>query len=287
MPDPNVPQISTQMDFSDAPGGDLSFDDLFPPDGAQTTVTPPAAPDPQVQPDYFLKTSTGTVYKTAEEAAQGIAHKDALLEKLRQREISRTGVDPLTEKQVSAPKDPVQPVNYLQDKKRYFSDLKAAVDGNNEEAYLNAQTKLVFDALESTGLAPVITSFAKSQAVEKVSNEIKDFRTFRESPDYNESVGKFQILQQAIEQAENNTALYAQLPELYQIAYYVSRGVKLPEIVKATPTPQATQPSRPSLSQSTLTPPSAMAPQEGLRTSEGRKAIISRMESQGIGDMKW
>jgi hypothetical protein len=288
MPNP-VPNSASEMHFNDAPGGDMLFDELFPPEGQVSNATPApttpaaAAPPATTQPEYFLKNSTGSVvYKDAAEALKGIEHKDALIEKLRTEAIARTGVDPVTGQPIRKADPAQQPVNYLEDDARYFNDLKDAVDKGDRKAYLNAQTKLIFDALAP--VAPVLHNFAKSQAVDQVSGEIKDFRTFLETDDYKSSLEAMPSLKQAITQAESNYAYASQLPELYRLAYYASVGKKGPIVVQnPTPTPQP----RPTLHASTPPPPEPTTVTEGLNTSSGRKAMIERMERQGIGNVRW
>jgi hypothetical protein len=57
-------------------------EDWFNPDPEPQATQPPAAPTP---PSFFLQAETGTVYKTAEEAAKGVAEKDRLIVAQRQQ----------------------------------------------------------------------------------------------------------------------------------------------------------------------------------------------------------
>src|SRR5438105_3686875 len=137
MPDPVVPQgpPQTQGWLGNAPTGDLTLDQLFPPDSpvgdltqapptTQPATTPaaPAAPAASAPPpENFISTSTGTVYKTRDEAVKGLEHKDQLIEKLRKDHIEKFGVDPITGQKVghqpaTAPSTTpsAQPPSYLE-----------------------------------------------------------------------------------------------------------------------------------------------------------------------------
>src|SRR5690348_16003975 len=120
MPEPVTPPAAPAAAPPSAPATtpveDINWAELFPTDpGARVptqpaTATPPATP-PAAQPPVtppptpeFLKTSTGTVYKSADEAIKGIEHKDTLIEQLRQRYILERGIDPITNQ-------PVQPAS--------------------------------------------------------------------------------------------------------------------------------------------------------------------------------
>lgn len=296
-------QHDSQFSLADAPGGDLNWDELFPPEQgvpAPTTVQQgtqeaPTAPAPEGQPpaqptatpptqDFFLRTKS-TVYKTAEDAAQGVEHKDAIIEQLRQRYILERGVDPITNQPVQ--RAPEQPVSYTQDRNRYFRDLVEAAQKNDPERYFEAQQKLVLDILAP--YAPSMSQLARNQALESVAAEIKDFREFSGGEGYKKVLEETPVLRQAIEQAEQNPAYQGQLTELYRLAYWTAQGRRLPELLKAQQQPsQPAAAVRPTAQPSSIPPsstPSGSAPD--MSTSEGRKAIMKDMESRGIDKMAW
>lgn len=277
-------------------GGALTWDELFPPEpgapagsqgattpqgGTQPTTPAPATTPAQANAAFELKTKTGTVYKSIEDAQKGIEHKDTLIEQLRQREILRTGIDPVTGQQVQL-QPASQNVNYMQDRKRYVDDLTQAAQKNDSDAIWQAQTKLVSDMLAP--LAPVMSNFAKQQAIETLSGEIKDIREFIGGEDYQKALEDTPDLRDAINRAENDYQHHQRLSGLYKVAYRVSQGIRLPEILKAQPA-QAVQPIRTTTAPSTLPPPTQSAVQPALHGSrDQRKELIARFEAQGAAD---
>lgn len=278
------------------PVEDLNWAELFPTDpGARVpalpaSATPPATPPPTqpvapppVVTSEFLKTTTGTVYKSADEAIKGIEHKDTLIEQLRQRYIFERGIDPITNQPVQS--TPQAPVPYTQDPNRYFKDLVGAVQKNDSTAYLNTQQQLILDTLGP--IAPLITSMAKAQAADSVTVELKDFREFSATDNYRKVMDELPDLKQAIALAESDYRFHNRLPELYKIAYWTAQGRRMPELLRAQPPAAPTQPARPTTSPSTLTPPSAPATQPDMSTAEGRKAIIAAAEARGVDRLVW
>ena len=279
-------------------GGPITWDELFPPEpgapaGSQGATTPQggnqAPPTPAASQTaatnaaaFELKTKTGTVYKSIEDAQKGIEHKDALIEQLRQRYILERGIDPVTGQQVQL-QPTSQNVNYMQDRKRYVDDLTQAAQKNDSDAIWQAQTKLVSDMLAP--LAPVMSSFAKQQAIETLSGEIKDIREFVGSDDYNKALADTPDLRDAISRAENDYQHHQRLSGLYKVAYRVSQGIRLPEILKAQPASPAAQPVRTTTAPATLPPPQQQTAQASLHGGKAaRQALIQQMEAQGIAD---
>lgn len=278
---------SRAVDLNGAPGGDLNLDDIFGNEdvlGSQTTT--PESNTPQAtttEPEPFLKTSTGTVYKSAEDAVKGVEHKDQLITQLRQQLNEATGKDPL--KRTPEPTNVNK--NYLDDKGLYFRDLSKSVEDKNPERYMEVQTKLIYDTLAP--LAPAITSLVRNSAIESLEKELPDFRKFAASDDYSQTLEKFPLLKGAIEVAERNPQASNQLPEFYKLVYNAHRGSKLPEIVEQARSSAAPQTTRPTVSSGVTTPPSnaAVAATPSLETKEGRKAIIEQQEKSGILNLRW
>jgi hypothetical protein len=296
---------ATSQDWftGDVPGGDLSLDDIFPVNSGvqQTTaptteiaapVTPTAQPTPasQAQPNFEIR-AKDSVYKTVEAAQRGVEEKDALIEKLRQRYIMERGIDPVTERRVPLNEDKNVPVNYMQDNKRYMQDLKTAVDKGDENAYFQAQAKLVFDLLSP--LAGTINNAAKEQAVQALSTTVPEFQTFRNSPEFAAVLSENPSLKSAIETSENDFRGHAQLPELYRLAYFAAQGRRVPDLIKQATAAAAqaapTQQVRPTLGQNTVAPPSQHNTNVTLdvSTPEGRKAIIAQFEQSNGRDFKF
>jgi hypothetical protein len=280
-------------------GGPITWDELFPDheapvSGTQVATTTaggtqPSATDAAAQTAaanaaaFQLTTKTGTVYKSAEEAIKGIEHKDALIEQLRSRYILERGIDPITGQQVQL-QQTVQQSNYMSDQKRYVDDLTAAAAKGDYQGIHNAQTKLIFDALAP--LAPVMSNLAKQQAIDTVSLELKDFREFYGSDNYKAALNESPDLKDAIQRSEQDIQHNQRLSGLYKVAYRVSQGLRLPDLLKAQPANAATATVRQTTAPSTLAPAQASteAPSAQMQTKEGRKALIDKFEAQGWGD---
>lgn len=281
----NVPLSAAEMHFDDAPAGaDMLLDELFSDDQhPQFTEHQPQA----VPAHPVIKTTTGTVYNSLEDATRGVEEKDKLISELRAKLSAREGVDPITNKPVgSQTTSPEVPVSYLQDRKKYFQDLRTAVERNDEEAYFNAQLKLLNDAMSP--YAGILQTTAKTQAVESVSTELPDFREIMRTPEFEQTLDSMPILKNAIQFAENDPSGAAQLRELYKVAYFTTQGRRMPELVRNTPPPTPTQP-RPAMVASSVPPPAT--PNSGIRpdlsTSEGRKAIIEQQKALGVDRLRF
>lgn len=299
MPNPTLPDspVGTPTAWAEGvEGADMSFDDLFgnPSEGLVVTdpnaaTTPPETngeppkPEPQA-PTFELKTRTGSVYKSLEEATKGIEEKDTLIETLRQEYISRTGIDPVTRRPVIQQE---QPRSYMQDPTQFTKDLRKAVEAGDDAAYAQANIKLLADMLAP--IEPLVTKYAQQSAVEQVSGQIKEFQTFRGSQDFQKVMDSNATLRNAIQVAESDLRLASQLPELYSLAYYAAQGLKTPDLIAAAraaqpPAPQP--PARTPMQGSTLAPePSRVRPT--VSTTEGRKAIIEQFERGGGLDLKF
>ena len=300
MPDQHTP--GRNVDLSTAPGGDINFDDLFPVEAESLVVTPPqAAPGtnppaaaPQAPaPEFFLKGSK-TVYKTAEDAINGINTKDELIENYRNF-LKTKGINPDTLESVQEPQAPAaspqnnSPYKYLNNEQKLFDDLArlARTDPAAWGRTLREYNQEVV-AAQVAPVIPLLAEVSRQRAVRQVSQEVSDFNSFMGSSSYNEALEKVPLLKQAIQNAENNFEMSETLPQLYQLAYLTAQGLRKPEPVAApapvavAPTPQ--HPVRPTtVAPSSLTPPTPAAPPD-LRTSAGRKALIQDLEARGVLD---
>jgi len=272
------------MDISDELAG-LSLDDVFgtadspnpndpQPQATTQDVTPPAQ---QVTPaEPFLKASTGTVYKSAEDAVRGIEQKDALIQKLRQEAIERTGVDPVTGQPVQ--KAP-QVVNYTQDSEKFLTDLRDAATKGDTKKYTDIQKQFVQDVIAP--YAPMLTGYAKQQAVDAVSAKYSDFKQFAQSEDYVQTLNENPILKNSIAMAESSPERTADLTEFYTMAHRLNSARKLPEIVQqqhavatqVRPTVSSGAPQAPMASTRVAAPPS-------LESKEGRAEIMRQFEAK-------
>jgi hypothetical protein len=315
---------------------DASFASLFggeqgtvpPTTSAPTTPETPQAPltaDPALQtPDlptqpntsqtlpqaFELKTKTGTVYKSMEDAVTGIEHKDTLIGQLRQFAIERTGVDPLTgqpitpqppqfqqpqfqQPQMQGQQQQQQPQGYLDNPQKYFQDLYDAYASNDPKRYFEAQQKLIEEKTRAE-YAPylgMIMDTAKTNAIAKVTSEVKDYAPFHNSTAFRDTLQKFPSLANAIAVSENNAQYTHQLPDLYKMVYQLHQAATLPDLIKQQQA-QAAQPPlqvRPTASPSSVTPPQTMTVPRNpnLTDANHRKAVIDAYEASGKADLTW
>jgi hypothetical protein len=266
---------TTKQDLSE-----VTFDDIF--NSEPTTTQEEPLVDTQAQPegtpDFVLRTSTGTVYNSIEDAQRGTEEKDRLIESLRQRYIAERGIDPITNQPVRL--QPQEEVNYLREPEKFYQDLEAANTNRDPRAFTQVQAKFMYDLFGP--YLPILTQTAKAQAVDSVSNDFKDFREFIGSEGYSKYLDDRPVLKQAIKYAESDPQAASSLRDLYVLTYEGARGRNLPEIIKAAKTAQSTAPApRPAMTNSTMAPPSTGA-EPSLATSEGRKTIIDSFKSRGL-----
>jgi hypothetical protein len=268
---------------------DLNLDEVFGnPENPVRVVQPevPAQHQEVAQPSQpaepFLKTRTGTVYKNAEDAANGIEHKDTLIAKLRQEAIERSGFDPLTGQPVVKAAEPIK--SYAQDGKRFVEDLAKAAQTNDPNEYTRVQAQLINDVLAP--YAPVLASLAKNQAVESVSARNPEIKNFLSSDDYKQTLTQFPLLRDAITASEGNPQAQSNLEQFYEMSFKLAAASKVPEVVRAEA--QSTQ--RPTISSSTLPAVSSSAVSHtsmpSLNSPEGRRALIDQQERAGVMNIR-
>lgn len=297
MPISNAP---SSVDLSDAPAPltEESLDGLFPNPETDSSATPAPttaktatetqAPPPQAPPiNEFVIQGKKSRYRNTEEATRGIDEKDDLIEKMRQRYILATGLDPVTGQ--STYSTPQVSDSYMSNPEKYVQDLFEASKVSDPKLaatrYRDTQLKLVMDSLAP--LAPVLSTAAKRQAIEALRAEIPDAEQVLTSPAYSQALEQMPDLREAIEAAEGNYQFHARLPGLLRVAYFTTRGVQLPELLNAarptspTPVRPTTSPVTPSIPQVVETKPA------DLSTSEGRKALIEAAKRSGIADSPW
>jgi|SwirhisoilCB2_FD_contig_41_15778550_length_1930_multi_4_in_0_out_0_1 hypothetical protein len=298
-PNPTEPlaNASSTSWLDNAPGGDIPFDQLFgtAPEASFSSANPPTEPQATTPaeppattpsaPEFVLKTRTGTVYKTIEDAARGVEEKDTLIQQLRDKLKTVTGSDPLR-----APEPVAQPRSYLSDPTRFADDLAGAAKTGDAAKYRDTLVGLMEEYFGPA--KPLISEFARSRATEAARAEYKDFDTFRSSENFNKTLERNPSLAYAIKVAEENIGFSHQLPELYRLVYESDLARRMPELVQAANKPQATAAptttTRPVLNTSSLTPAAPVTQrneQELLRTSEGRKELLARFKAQGLEDV--
>jgi hypothetical protein len=284
MPDPNEPQVprshsQTAGWLADAPGGDLNLDDLFPNPETRLQSQPPQVPAvpqaPPAPPQPFMRTQTGTVYNSAEDAIRGIEEKDRVIAQLRAEKAAATGVDPL--KRQPEPENP---------KKALFQRLAKAAETGDYDAYIGTLAEVTQQTLAP--YAPYIAEVGREKILRASATENPALRDFVGSAEYQAVMERRPLLAQAIQAAENNPDAVGQLQEFYQLAYADAVSRRAPQVLT---TPAAPNP-RPTLSQTTPNP-QAPLPNGGyvseaqLYSREGRKQILENARARGVADMDW
>lgn len=290
----NLPPSPPSDWMNDAPTGDTLFSDLWPSETLDATpapATPEPAPDGQPQAvstpteaKPFIKTSTGTVYNTIEDAIAGTEHKDQYIENLRKEIEALKGTAPQSTQPTSvtpqAPPDPEAEQRKVAEV--YYKKLTDAVSKQDPVSFMQAMQEM-----QMANLAPyasVMNDLVKQRAFNEVSQEVRDFNDFRRSPQYGEVLERFPRLKQAIELSESRIELAGQLPELYQLAYWSAQGRRVPELIKQTSStnPKPTTAVRPTTTSST--PTITAAPVGPQTTSERLASIAGRKEIIANGD---
>lgn len=237
------------------PGGELTLDDLFPnPEVTPQQSQPVTQTQPPAAPEYFLKASTGTVYKTPEDAVRGTEEKDRTI--LAQKaELDRL-------RNSHAPSTPEPPQADFAE--TAFDKLAAAAQKGDKRAYIQALAEVQMATLSQ--FAPALTGVYEQQAISSLESEVKDFRSWLNSPDYTRTLEQFPQLANAIQVAKSDPRASNQLGEYYKLAYRAYAGD--PHRINDTQTqmvrdsvPSAPTPTRPTLQSSTPTPTPSGLPQ--------------------------
>lgn len=286
MPDPNEPQrvpmshSQTAGWLDGAPGGDLNLDDLFPnpetrlQNAPSATVVPPQAP-PQTPPAPFLKTATGTVYNSVEDAIRGTEEKDRIIAQLRATKAAELGADPL--KRQPEPEDP---------KKVLFQRLAKAAQEGDYSTYVDTLSQVTQQTLAP--YAPYIAEVGREKVIRTAAIENPALREFVGGAEYQAVMERRPRLAEAIRNAEMNPDYVGQLEEFYSLAYSDAVSHRAPAVVVAPATPNP----RPTLSQTTPTPQPPLPGggyinEQQLYSREGRKAILENGRARGLVDADW
>jgi hypothetical protein len=292
----NTPAVvDGKVSLDNAPGADISFDDLFAVEtnnigGPQAPVAsnPPAVPQ---APEYVLKSEDGKiVYKTAEDAINGIRHKDDLVERYRAY-LQEQGVDPNTLQKLPAPQvQAAQPgFKYIGNEDKLFDALSTAVASRDKKAYATALREYNEEVTNQNfaPIAPLLADVARQRAVREVSQEAPEFVEFQRSAAWKQTLDSLPKLKQAIEYSETDLNAASGLSELYRIALLVSKGMKPAAPVQAAPIapPQPAPVARPTMSSSMLAPPQPSAP-ASFGSKAGRDQMIADLLAKGVADVK-
>lgn len=238
------------------PGGELSLDDLFPnPEIPQQGNVSGSQPQSQpAPPEYFLKASTGTVYRTPEDAVRGTEEKDRTIERLKSEKAQ------LESRLAPSTPQSAQP-DFAEDA---YDRLAAAAQKGDKKAYIAALADVQMATLSQ--FAPALTGVYEQQAITSNEAEVKDFRGWLSGPEYTRTLEQFPALGHAISIAKSDPRQAGQLGEFYRLAYraYAGDPARINEtqtqIARNSAAPAST-PTRPTLQANTPTPVSGGLPQ--------------------------
>jgi len=204
----------------------------------------PQAPPPPV-PDYFLKAETGTVYKTAEEAARGVAEKDRMISQQKQQleylqRVAQAALGGQPQAQTAA-----------QQQASLLNALEGSVQRGDMtfdqamQAFVQQASQRQFQqGMEP--LQPLIRHANRIQALEVAAQRYDpNIASFYGKESYNKTLESYPELREAIEIAEANPQFAAKLPGLYRMTFQLASG---------TPAPAATQPTQQTVPQSNQPP---------------------------------
>src|SRR6267378_1253008 len=292
------------------PTGDDDFDSLFQRIGidgesiansnAISEVPTTETPEPA---KFELKTKTGTVYKTMEDTVKGIETKDRTIDQLRSMLAAVTGEDPLSKSGIKPGQTtaPQKPVSYLQDDVRFAQDLTQAAETgqktNDWKPYRNTLGQFVYEVVQSAvgPYMPVVQNVGKQQALETVSRDVPEFRSFYGTKEYQEVLERRPKLAGYIKTLEDNPTMQEDLAEQFKDVWNDHQVRKLVELA-SKPAPVSQNPTPRMPIQTTRTPDFKQEPNDGMRrqtpvakptlaTAEGRKALIEELERRGLADV--
>ena len=313
MPDPNVVSPGNSggnVNLQNAPGADYNFDDLFP----NPEVTPaqpqvatpgtPVQPTPQAtEAQPFLKAGS-SVYLTAEEAARGLEHKDALVARYREY-LDANGIDPneLRPKQVQPVKAQPQVEADTMDSGKLFDELAAAAQRGDKAAYGRIQEtyqrRIAQDVVQNylAPYAPLMAETARQRAIREVSKEIPDFPNFIGSDAFKRVSESIPIYKDMLQLGENNPEASKRLPEVYKSMYLVNQGLsaraqasqpQAPLNVPPVNTTPTARPQQTTMNSTSLTPPApGVDTRQWTTSSEARKQLIKDAQQRGLDTMDW
>lgn len=298
--------------MSDAP--DVTFEEAFAnqadtppqPQAGQTSGATTTIFEDQLQatagPGFELKTNTGTVYKSAEEAIRGIEQKDTLLGQLRQQIVQLTGQDPLSARQAAAPGQVApahmgNPNSLVENPQLLWTRMSETMQRGDAKAWAQTLGSYVDEILQRrlAPYNPIIGEVSKTQAVRALGNKTPEYGQelpkFIDSAEYQTLVSRFPVVKEALQIAVSDPQQAGVLPELFELLFLADRGLKLDAAVKAAAARPTASPN-PNLARPTLNPRAAISAPTGrpqapnsLNSEVGRDAIIANAENSGLLDI--
>jgi hypothetical protein len=307
MPDPNSVSsgaINGRVDLSSAPAGDQDWDSLFPNPELQTASQPQAAtgttPQQQPQADQVFLKAGDTVYKTAEDAIQGTAHKDELIANYR-KFLSEQGVDPNTlqrtnqqvgqVQQSQADQQRTSPYKYYGNP-NFFDEVADAAQKRDRVRYEQLMATHTQEAIQAQ-LDPWRATLAETnrfRAIRQATTEVPEFQKFIDGPGYKKVLDSFPLYKEMVQIGENDPVAAQRLPEVYKTMYLIYQGMNQPQAQSQTTTSTAqntpTVRQQPTLQHSSLTPPPPSTSTQGWADNSwrGNKPLGNDARKQLIQD---
>jgi hypothetical protein len=279
-----------RIDLSQAPAADMDWDQLFPnPELQHQSAQPQAgsngtAPQPELQANQnspFLKAGD-SVYNTAEDAINGVIHKDQEIAKMRNF-LKTNGVDPNTLQTTAAQPQVVS--QSKPDNQRFFDRIADAATRRDKDGYENAM-KDFFNTLVDPW-RPTLAEMNRFKAYQQVSRELPGFKDYYENGGYQETLNKNVLFKDMNQIGEQDPNAAQRLPDLYRSAYFYYKGIT-PSQGQVTSAPQNTPTvrSQPTLQPSALTPPDHSHNTQGWQESnwKGNKNPGNDARKQLIAD---
>lgn len=295
---------SGHVSLASAPGADLDWDSLFPNPEVQSASQPQAVSqgtNPQQQPQAasnqpFLKAGE-TVYNTAEDAANGLAHKDAIVAKYRTF-LAQNGYDPNAllkdefQQQPQARTEPVKnsPYKYYGNP-NFFDEVAAAAQARDRVKYEQLMATHTQEAIQAS-LDPWRATLAETnrfRAIRQATAEVPAFKEFIDGPGYRKVIDSFPLYKEMVQIGENDPVAAQRLPEVYKSMYLIYQGMNQgqsqPQATTAVPNTPTVR-SQPTLQPSALTPPATSGNTQGWSESNwrGNKTLGNDARKQLISD---
>ncbi len=232
-------------------------------------LNPPVEPQAPVEPNFFA------TYKTKEDAQAG--HDEA------QRTIATLKQNDETQKRLlQAHNIPITTGTLSQQMKGtqpgFLDTFEQSVRGNNDQPIVNLIEQLVERRMEERfgSMAPVIQYANINRAAEiaaTMPTGDPNIPAFIKSESFQDALKAYPHFQQALQLAQTDTKYEKQLPEMFIMAYNLTKGV-----------PSTPQPTR------TITPTTSNPPQTLRTTGDAQTELtrpLSTEEREAVKSQPW